>query len=507
MPAMERWMTQRVRRATLVVGSGLAVLLGLWLAPHLPVVQGWWILLGLPGAVLLAQHSRLTLCWLVCLCGLIGVVRGCEYSERLAVTQALAYHKVVLVGVAAEDATYSHHSQLAFTADNVQVVGPTAIKLEGTYTISGYGETSIYRGDIVQIKGKLYPTRGNNIASVGFADLQVLKRGDAPIDAMRRTFAAGMQSALPEPTASFGLGLLIGQRSTLPDDVALQLQQAGLTHIIAVSGYNLTIIVEVVRRLCAKRSKFQTIAVCFTLMLVFILVTGSSPPIIRASMISVLSLTAWYYGRTIQPLALLITAAALSAYVQPLYVWGNVSWYLSFLAFFGVLLVAPLVIRRWCKKQPGLIGKVFIESTCATLLTTPFLLYTFGQISIVAVLANIAVAVFVPLAMGLSVLAGLCGVCWPELSGWAAWPARLLLTYMLDMAALIGRLPHAFITGIAFSLPHMVVAYGLLAGFCGALWFRTQKNGIITDEEDLPQKELVYVGTFQMVDHQTGKRR
>jgi hypothetical protein len=68
----------------------------------------------------------------------------------------------------------------------------------------------IYHGDTVRVTGKLYPTRGNNVASVSFAEVRVLARGHAPLDALRRRFAAGMQSALPEPLASFALGLLIG---------------------------------------------------------------------------------------------------------------------------------------------------------------------------------------------------------------------------------------------------------------------------------------------------------
>ena len=152
---------------------------------------------------------------------------------------------------------------------------------------------------------------------------------------------------MPQPLAAFGLGLLVGQRATLPQDVNQQLLMVGLVHIIAVSGYNLTIMVEAARRLFGKRSKFQTMAVCLLLIGTFLLMTGDSPSIVRASIISMLSIGAWYYGRQLKPLVLLLLAAAVTVVANPLYLWGNVSWCLSFLAFFGVVLVAPLVQQCW----------------------------------------------------------------------------------------------------------------------------------------------------------------
>src|SRR5690606_1903143 len=144
----------------------------------------------------------------------------------------------------------------------------------------------------------------------------------------------------------FGMGLLVGVRNTLPEETSEQLRHVGLTHIIAVSGYNLTVIVMACRRLLAKRSKFQTTFACLALIGVFLLLTGSHPPIVRAAVISVLSIGAWYYGRKVKPLVILMVAAAITVLANPVYLWSSVSWWLSFLAFFGVLVLAPLVAKR-----------------------------------------------------------------------------------------------------------------------------------------------------------------
>jgi YebC/PmpR family DNA-binding regulatory protein len=285
--------------------------------------------------------------------------------------------------------------------------------------------------------------------------------------------------------------LLIGQRSTLPADVSQMLLIVGLTHIIAVSGYNLTIMVHAARRLLAKRSKFQTAAACLALITIFMLITGSSPSIVRASIISVLSLCAWYYGRTIRPLTLLLTAGAASVLANPLYIWGNVSWYLSFLAFFGVLVVAPLATRRlYGKRTPGLIEQILIESACAELTTLPYVLFIFGQMSLVNLPANVLVAAWVPLAMLLGVAAGTAGMLAPALAGWIAWPAKLLLTYMLDVAQLLARVPHAFVEGIGFPAAYLAAAYGALAVLLIALRMHSRREICYNNREETRSSEL-----------------
>ncbi len=479
MPAMLDWLGGRVRRHTLVVSCCLAVLAGLLTAKIAVILHAWPLWSGLLALATLRRHNRLSLGCAVLFCFSLGLWQGSQWMARMAVNDSFRLQKVVLVARATEDGVYGDKSQMVFAVTGAQVVWPRPAQLVGNISIRGFGEPSIFRGDIVRIQGKIYPTRGNNVASISFAKLKVLRREPSAVDGMRRKFAAGMQSALPEPAASFGLGLLIGQRSTLPDDTANELRMAGLTHIIAVSGYNLTIIVEAMRRLMAKRSKFQSTASCVLLMGLFLLLTGLSPSIVRASIISLLSIVAWYYGRVIRPLTLILTAAAVTAFANPLYVWGNVSWYLSFLAFFGVLVLAPLVIGRWFKKPPGLVGRIVVESLCASVMTIAYILFIFGQISYVALVSNVLVAALVPLAMVLALVAGCVGMWWPHIAGFVTWPAVWILTYMLDMARLLSRLPHAFQSGIVFSVWHMAASYALIAGW----WFllTRKKRGIITD--------------------------
>lgn len=464
----------------------LTFMLGLIGARHVLLTSlAWLMVLGVWWFWLRPRHSLLAFLILLVACFAVGLIRGAEYVHKMQAYNAVADQKVAIVGVAKTDAVYGKRYQLTFDMSQVEVASPVRSTLFGTLTISGFGESMIYKGDTVVVTGKLRRTLGNNVAAISYGQLTVVAHHTSPIDDLRRRFNAGIQSALPEPAASFGLGLLVGQRNTLPEHISTQLMMVGLTHIIAVSGYNLTIILRAAGKLMGKRSKYQYLLFSILLICLFLLFAGTSPSIVRASVVCGLGLAAWYYGRTVVPLVLLLFSAAITAYMNPLYVWGSVSWYLSFLAFFGVLVVSPLVTKRiYGEREPGLVQAVVLESICAEVMTLPYVLLIFGQMSTVGILANVLVVALIPLAMLLTLFAGLAGMLLPTLAGWIAWPAKLLLTYMLDIASLLSKIPHAFLEHIGFSVPCLIIAYGSVFFTMIVLWRRGQKYAIITDKID-----------------------
>jgi competence protein ComEC len=434
------------RRTTLItVGCG-AALVGLGLSRKLnaPVGLLWLVFAPL---LLLLRRKNLSSLILVVLLGLgLGLWRGGTYMQKLNELKAFTGHKVTIQATATSDSIYSKASQIEFTANNATLLqGPALQKdLAGSFKISGFGTPMVYRGDRVQISGKLYPMRGANQGRIAYAQLTRVGFDDSWMNKFTRRFSAGMQSALPEPQASFGLGLLIGQRSTLPQELTNQLVMVGLVHIVAVSGYNLTILVRASSRLKLK-SKYQQLILSLTLIVAFILMTGFSASIVRAAIVSILGLWAWYYGRDLRPVLLITFTAALTGLFNPFYVWGDLGWYLSFLAFFGVLVIAPAISARLFKNEPKLLTSVVIETLSAEIMTLPLIMMTFGQLSLIGLVANAMIGPLVPLAMLLSAAAATAGMVFAPIAGWLAWPARLLLTYMLDVVHLLADIPSIFL--------------------------------------------------------------
>lgn len=473
----------RLKRTTLFMCGLVGFLVGLGIARSSYYLGAAWLWLSL--ALLLATFRRKDLPALVCVvifCVFFGWWRGSGYMQRLNAYAPLIEQEVTIKGQSNTDGTYAKNSQLSFDLKNLRVVEPYPVELVGKISVKGYGTTAVYRGDYLVVSGRLYPTRGSKQASISFAKISVIKRSTSLIEALRHKFDAGMFSALPEPLASFGLGLLIGQRNTLPDNVNDQLSSVGLTHIVAASGYNLTIIMSAAYILLKKRSKYQNTMLSLLLIGLFLLFAGSSASIVRAAIVSVLTLWAAYYGRSVRPLLLLLLAAVITAGWYPLYLWSDVGWYLSFLAFYGVLVIAPIVTKRiFAGKKARVLRDVIVETLSAQLMALPLIMYIFGEISLVALPANILVVPLVPLAMALSFVAALAGMIIPALAGWMAWPARILLTYMLDIVNIFAHIPHA-LASRALPLSQLLVLYAAVVFVTFVLWSKMKsKSDTITD--------------------------
>ncbi len=430
-----------VRRTTYIIVFLTAIVGGLFLAKFTEPLSFAWLILVFVLSPLLMKRGAILVSYLMLAGVLIGWYRGGLLQTENLKLQKQFYHTVTITGRATEDSVYADKSQQEFGMTNLVQNGQ---KLPGSLRVRGFGEAIIYRHDIVTVHGKLYPARGSKQASVSYADINVVARAQSPLEDFRRNFIVGMENALPEPAASFGVGLLVGQRSLLPDELAAILVIVGLTHIVAVSGYNLTIIIRGTQKGLKRLSRFQILSISLTLIYLFLLITGYSPSIVRAAIVAGLGLLAWYFGRTFRPLLLILLAAVITGFANPYYVWGDIGWYLSFLAFFGVLIVAPLVtIRLFKRKESPLWGSVAIESFAAQIMTLPFIMLIFGRFSLIGFIANIIVVPMVPLAMLLSLIAGLAGMLVPMIAGWIALPARIWLDAMLLIAAGLSKVPGA----------------------------------------------------------------
>lgn len=480
---MRRLLYYRYRRTTVLLFGYIGVLCGIGFAASGYYIETSWALVaGLATLLLFRKQNAATLVAVMLFCSMLGMLRGAVYQHKLAQYDAVYDHKVTLTARALTDGTYGKYSQFGVDAGNIVLANGQ--HLAGKIQVSGYGVNMIFQGDELVVTGKLRSGFGAYQGRVGYAQMQVVGHHNSLVAEFRRRFSAAAQTALPEPAAPFAMGILVGQRATLPDQVKDDFLKVGLTHIIAVSGYNLTIILNASRKLLGKRSKRISTLLSIALIGVFLLITGLSASIVRAAIVSMLSILTGYYGRTMKPLNLITLAAVITAWANPFYLWSDISWYLSFLAFFGVMIVAPLLHARTPRRiRDNVLVLVAIESICAEIMSLPYILHNFGQMSRVGLLANVLVVTLVPLAMLLSLFAGLAGMFVPAIAGWVAIPAKVLLVYMLDTAHILAGLPNIFVEGIGLSLWQMLFIYGLIAVMIWLLTRKTNDSGYDTITE------------------------
>ena len=217
-----------------------------------------------------------------------------------------------------------------------------------------------------------------------------------------------------------------------------------MTHIIVASGYNLTILVRFSRRIFEKISKYLSMVFSVFMIVAFISITGLSPSMSRAGFVSILCLMTWYYGRKFHPVVLLSIAMAVTLIFNPSYAWGDIGWQLSFMAFAGVMILAPLLQRYFFgDKKIGFIKQILSETISAQIVTAPIIIMSFGQISNLAIIANLLILPLVPLTMFLTFIAGLGSLIFPSYASMIGLPAKFILDYMIEVIKGLSNIPWA----------------------------------------------------------------
>ncbi len=437
----------------------------------------WVYGVGALGFVAVGFYVRYT--WLLpCIAvaaGLVGAGYGSAHTGLRAGYDVYVGQVVIIQGKVREDLSKTSSGSTSLQLDAI-VLNNT--KMPGSIYASVRKIADVKRGDVVTLKGQARQGFGNFPISISTLEAVSVTR-PVPGDigrVVRDWFADKVRHYIPEPQASLGIGFLTGQKSALPEDLAEALKIAGLTHIVVASGYNLTILVRMARRLFVKISKFLSAVSSGVMITMFMAVTGLSPSMTRAGLVSGLSLMAWYYGHKLHPFVLLPFAAAITVVINPSYVWGDLGWQLSFAAFAGVMIVAPLLQRYFFgDKEPGVLRQILGETVAAHVVTIPIIAISFGTVSHVAVIANLLVVPLVPLAMLLTFVCGLWSIASLPFADIVAIPTTWLLGYMVQVATFVSELEWA-----QSELTVQAWAWGvyllIIISACFWMWIATRFN-------------------------------
>lgn len=266
-----------------------------------------------------------------------------------------------------------------------------------------------------------------------------------------------------EPRSTLLLGILIGARRALPQDIQDQFAVTGTSHIIAISGYNISILVsalEFLARLIGRKASF----VCSLILIFsFVIISGASASVVRAAVMGCLLLVSFNIGRLYSALPAVCAASVVMLIINPRILYWDLSFQLSFAATLGIMYLVPL-FERLTEKTPEFLGvkSILITTLAATIATLPIITAQFGQISLIAPIANIFSLPTVPATMLFGFLSWLPGV-----GPGFAFVANLLLKYLLFVVSSFAKIPHAAIQ-FKISRPIMALWYaGIIASYIG----------------------------------------
>ncbi|MDP2932824.1 MAG: ComEC/Rec2 family competence protein, partial [bacterium] len=279
-----------------------------------------------------------------------------------------------------------------------------------------------------------------------------------------------------EPNAAFLNGILLGSRTEIPTDVKNDFSRTSTTHILAISGYNITIIAAIFSWFFLFFFR-RPIAFWFSVagIAVFAILTGAQASVVRAAIMGVLVLLARREGRLSDPRNALALTGALMVFISPRILRYDVGFQLSFAATIGLIYVAPL-IEKYFKKLPNFFNfrEMFVMTLSAQLFVLPLLIYYFKNLSLVSLPANIIILPIVPLAMLLGALTGVAGLILPFLGRLVGYFAWLVSAFELGVIKLFAKPSWAAIS-VQFNWYAVILAYAAIIGFL--IWLSRKNRG------------------------------
>ncbi len=395
------------------------------------------------------QNNKSALAALFLFCAGLGALRlGASMAPNEY--QNLLDNKQQMEGYITEDVDVRSSEQLiTFTpngfSQNILITAPLTQKFF-------YGDWVVVEGKPGQPKNygdfdyQKYLERFNIYAVMSYPKILILKsRRLNPVKyfllKIKDDFSGKIAELLEEPQRSLLLAILTGQKGMLPQSVVSDFSETGASHIIAVDGYKVTIIVSLLTALAfylGRRAVFWlTIAAVFA----FVIITGAPSSVVRAAIMGFLLLIALNIGRQYSIVPALFFAALVMLVINPKILFWDVGFQLSFAATLGIVYFLP-VFNQLTPKIPEIFGakKLFLITLAAVLSTLPIILLDFGVLSFSAPIVNVLIMPVLPLAMLFGFLSAL-----PFAGPGFAVVANWLLLYILKVTSFFAGLPLSFL--------------------------------------------------------------
>jgi competence protein ComEC len=458
---------------------------------------------GVPTEVRYLSAGVLAVLSLVVLC--LGAARY-QAAQPSFSDQDLAWYKdtgqqIELFGVVTEPPDVRDtHIQLLISTEQIVWADGSTREIEGrvlTYLPTG-GEWRY--GDRLRLWGQLQtPPDGEDFSYQAYLARQgvysympyasaVLIERDAGNRFLQRVFAfreKGLRliyQYLPDPEASLLAGIVLGVESGIPQDVDQAFKDTGTTHIIAISGFNITIVAGLFSilfgRLMGPRRGAVAAVIAISLYTVLV---GADAAVVRAAIMGGLSLFAGQIGRRQHGLNSLGVTAGLMLLFNPMLLW-DVGFQLSFAATLGLIVYAgpwEQAFESWlsgkvtpnqARRLTGPVSEFVLLTLAAQMTTLPLVIYHFQRLSLVSLPANIAILPAQPPVMVLGGLAVLFGAIFNPLGqglAYAVWPFTAYTIRVVEWFArwdggvrVLGRVSPLLVAGFYLLLLLLTVYWG-----------------------------------------------
>ena len=429
---------------------------------------------------------------IICFAMLLGITRMQFARGGISPLEKSLGQKVTLTGIIDIPIAKTYNQQTKLSTSD----GQTILVYAQKYPHLTYGDNISVTGTLQKPKNFI-TNQGTEFDYVSYLYkddiVYVIPNGQAtiishqksyflgPLYALKNWFIAGYAKVLPPDEADLMGGLTLGTKENISPQFRDSLVETSTIHIIALSGYNVTIVANFLRGLLSQIPFLGArgalagggIGIIF-----FVLMTGAQSSAIRAGIMAIVALFGRGTGREYDAFRALVFTGFVMILWNPKFLVYDVSFQLSFLATLGMIFLTPLFLELFKRVPEFLFGKIPIRELMSTTLgaqtsVVPFIIYKMGVFSFVALPANILVLPAVPLAMGVGTLAGLIGNISITIATPFAFVTHLLLEYIITLVNFFAKIPFAYVEIPGTSIFICLALYALI------LYWVYQKRKII----------------------------
>ena len=291
------------------------------------------------------------------------------------------------------------------------------------------------------------------------------------LDGLRQSITEFVRSGLPEPHASLLLGTILGIKSGFPPDFYEALRVTGTLHVVVVSGFNITVVINTLARSLVFVPPKIRFFITLTFLIAFVFLVGANPPVVRAAIMGSIALLGTIFGRQNDALRAFLLTVVVMLVFRPLWM-TELSFQLSFLATLGLILVLPQ-LDRLIPGKGFLLREDLLTTISAQILVWPLLAYHFRTISVISPVVNALVLWTIPIITYIGLVTATIGLFVSSIATMILLPVRLFLDYFIWVVERFSALRVGYLAVSPFSWIALILYFVVLGG---GLWFLYQRS-------------------------------